>query len=38
MEILGNADNITYDSYFNYRYLHWLVEGFYGCENVERIF
>lgn len=38
MEILGNADDIIYDIYFNYRYLARLAEGFYGCEKVERIF
>lgn len=28
MEILGNADDIIYDIYFNYRYLHGWQKDF----------
>lgn len=34
MEILGNADDIIYDIYFNYRYLHGWQKDFTAVKKL----
>ena len=34
MEILGNADDIIYDIYFNYRYLHGWQKDFMAVKKL----